>query len=698
MRKVILGLLFFSLSVAQGQIFSNPIKIVAADPSGSCAPRTIALSVATGAAFYCASNNSMWAQFANPSAGSGTVINDATLTANAVLIGNGTVHAKIVTLDTTTTHALFATAGAPEFRAIVAGDIPTLNQNTTGTAATITGALAVANTPLTTTQDILYLNGAALGRLPIVTNGQCLGATAGAWASLACAGGGGSPGGVDTNIQFNDSSSFGGDAKFTVNKTTGAFVLNKLSCVGSPVTCTLYDDTATTGRSRINIRLGDTQLSGGLSTDSPLRVLRSDGTTEVSGIDSSGAFFHSNGTTRVNVLGGSGALLSADLPIGWSNTSGDVDQTIDTGFCRGAAGQVNINDGSTTCTNLRDILARTLSSGDGTVAGEDKLLELTANGNNYRSWLAPDSLTADLRLKFPDTTPSADGIMLFPSPTTNVSQFAWTSFPSCPDTGGNHLNFSSPTISCGTSSSGGSSNIFDYTKYTITESFPSANALSAIGAIGQNAWSETTTGSGGVNILATESKWEGGAHLGTGTTSTSDVALYLRSVSQLTDGGWQGLDSASAARMEFLFRTPDGAATNAFYQIGILDDPAIQLGTSGRNFLYLRYKQGTDTNWVLQLDNAGTVTTACTGSEAPSSSNYYILKMAMSGTSTVTVNLLKATTSYNGASSGTDIFTSCTATLPTPTGGYSPAFYVSNNGTTSAINLRAHGFFAQITF
>lgn len=36
-------------------------------------------------------------------------------------------------------------AGAPTFRAIVAADVPTLNQNTTGTAANVTGIVAVAN-------------------------------------------------------------------------------------------------------------------------------------------------------------------------------------------------------------------------------------------------------------------------------------------------------------------------------------------------------------------------------------------------------------------------------------------------------------------------------------------------------------------------------------------------------------------------
>jgi hypothetical protein len=49
------------------------------------------------------------------------------------------------------------TAGAPTFRAIVAADIPTLNQNTTGTASNVTGTVAIANggTGATTRQDAM---------------------------------------------------------------------------------------------------------------------------------------------------------------------------------------------------------------------------------------------------------------------------------------------------------------------------------------------------------------------------------------------------------------------------------------------------------------------------------------------------------------------------------------------------------------
>ena len=48
-------------------------------------------------------------------------------------------------------------AGVPTFRAIVAADIPTLNQNTTGTAANVTGTVAIANggTGQTTRQNAM---------------------------------------------------------------------------------------------------------------------------------------------------------------------------------------------------------------------------------------------------------------------------------------------------------------------------------------------------------------------------------------------------------------------------------------------------------------------------------------------------------------------------------------------------------------
>src|SRR5207248_737614 len=52
------------------------------------------------------------------------VTSAAALTSNAVVIGGGLQASSAISADTTTTHALMATAGAPAFRALVAGDIP----------------------------------------------------------------------------------------------------------------------------------------------------------------------------------------------------------------------------------------------------------------------------------------------------------------------------------------------------------------------------------------------------------------------------------------------------------------------------------------------------------------------------------------------------------------------------------------------
>jgi len=77
-------------------------------------------------------------------------------------------------------------AGVPTFRAIVAADVPTLNQNTTGTASNVTGVVAIANggtgqttasaafnalSPITTTGDLIIGNGTnSATRLPIGAN------------------------------------------------------------------------------------------------------------------------------------------------------------------------------------------------------------------------------------------------------------------------------------------------------------------------------------------------------------------------------------------------------------------------------------------------------------------------------------------------------------------------------------------------
>jgi hypothetical protein len=93
-------------------------------------------------------------------------------------------------------------AGAPTFRAIVAADVPTLNQNTTGTASNVTGTVAIANggsgqttasaafnalSPITTAGDLILGNGSnSATRLGIGSNNTFLvsNGTTASWSSV----------------------------------------------------------------------------------------------------------------------------------------------------------------------------------------------------------------------------------------------------------------------------------------------------------------------------------------------------------------------------------------------------------------------------------------------------------------------------------------------------------------------------------
>ena len=99
-------------------------------------------------------------------------------------------------------------AGTPSFRAIVVADVPTLNQNTTGTAANVTGTVAIANggtgqtsqtaafdalAPTTTKGDLIVSNGTDNVRLAVGTDAYVLTADAASaagvkWAAAAAGG------------------------------------------------------------------------------------------------------------------------------------------------------------------------------------------------------------------------------------------------------------------------------------------------------------------------------------------------------------------------------------------------------------------------------------------------------------------------------------------------------------------------------
>ena len=107
-------------------------------------------------------------------------------------------------------------AGVPTFRAIVASDVPTLNQNTTGTAANVTGIVAVANggTGTATPSLVAGTNVTITGTFPNQT--------------ITAAGGGGG-GGPHLITQYQNSYTYGlrtnGTATTTCTTATNRMTL-----------------------------------------------------------------------------------------------------------------------------------------------------------------------------------------------------------------------------------------------------------------------------------------------------------------------------------------------------------------------------------------------------------------------------------------------------------------------------------------
>jgi hypothetical protein len=109
------------------------------------------------------------------------------------------------------------TSGVPSFRALVSADIPTLNQNTTGTAAGLSATLAIASGGTGATTAISAFN--ALAPSQSGNSGKYL-TTDGTNSSWGTVSGGGSPALPFNSIQFNNSGAFGGDANLTWNGST----------------------------------------------------------------------------------------------------------------------------------------------------------------------------------------------------------------------------------------------------------------------------------------------------------------------------------------------------------------------------------------------------------------------------------------------------------------------------------------------
>tara|TARA_R110000868_G_scaffold75474_3_gene217722 strand:+ start:251 stop:3697 length:3447 start_codon:yes stop_codon:yes gene_type:complete len=262
-----------------------------------------------------------------------------------------------------------AAAGVPTFRALVASDIPTLNQNTTGTAAGLSATLAVASggTGATTLTGVLKGNGTSAftaatagtdyqAPITLTTTGSSGAATfVGNTLNIPqYAGGGGSPAGSNTQIQYNASGSFGASANLIWNG-------NNVQIGGSSVN--FYDASAS---SLAGLRAS---AGGTLGTDS-FDVYQSTSAAFVFNRANTPIYFYVNSDQQMS-------LNSTGLKVGGAGTAGsklDVSGTLRlSGSTSGYVGLAPAAAaGSTTYT---------LPSADGT-SGQ----VLSTNGTGTLSW------------------------------------------------------------------------------------------------------------------------------------------------------------------------------------------------------------------------------------------------------------------------------------------------------------------------
>jgi len=216
--------------------------------------------------------------------------------------------------------------------------------------------------------DIIGYNGTNWVRLPVGTNGRVLS--------------------VDTSLA--------GKLKWIVNSASGG--------VWGAITGTLTDQTDLA--SALSLKASSTHTHAAADVTSGVIAIARLAT----GTPTGSKFVRDDNQLAVPAgsgLSGPGSSTS-NAVARWNGTAGDT-----------LANSTLLYDGTTLSG------APAITVGDGTVAGSLSLYELSANGSNFRKWLVPDALTADLTMTHANAVPAAGQVMRFGAPSVNVSAQTW---------------------------------------------------------------------------------------------------------------------------------------------------------------------------------------------------------------------------------------------------------------------------------
>ena len=307
-------------TAGSGNAFAiNGTSITAVTGSGAVAlatsPSLVTPTIGGAGANFSGSSSGTTALKASAAAGSTTLTLPA---ATDTLIGKATTDTLTnKTYDTAGTGNAFAINGTAISAvtgsgAVVLATAPSIAGATVSGTANFTGTFQYNGNTITlpaSAATLTYKGGTYAAGECVQTSG-----TSGALVTIGgpCGGGGSSPGGADTNVQFNDTGVFGGNSGFSYNKTS----VITLGVAGASVGGVAFKN-ATSGTvtlSPVTGALGTVTLSLPAATDTLIGKATTDTlTNKTYDTAGTGNVFKINGTT-ISAVTGTGAAALANTP------------------------------------------------------------------------------------------------------------------------------------------------------------------------------------------------------------------------------------------------------------------------------------------------------------------------------------------------------------------------------------------------